>query len=49
MGQMPPFAKDKFFGGIKAAAKQNGLENVTSVSFIDEATGSEMEKLLLQN
>lgn len=47
MSQMPPFAKEKFFGGIKAAAKQNGLEKISAVSFIDSATGAEMEKLPL--
>jgi len=47
MSQMPPFAKEKFFGGIKTAAKQNGLENISRVSFIDEATSSEMESVSL--
>jgi cytochrome c-type biogenesis protein CcmH/NrfG len=47
MSQMPPFAKEKFFSGIKAAAKQNGLEKISSVLFIDHATGAEMEKLPL--
>jgi tetratricopeptide (TPR) repeat protein len=47
MSQMPPFAKEKFFGGLKAAATQNGLEKISRVSFIDEATGAEMESLSL--
>lgn len=42
MEQMPPFAKDKFLGGVKAAAK--GLGTVT---FVDATTGRELEKVTL--
>lgn len=40
MEQMPPFAKDKFLGGVKAAAK--GLDSVT---FIDATDGRALEKV----
>jgi tetratricopeptide (TPR) repeat protein len=45
MAQMPPFAKDKFFSGLKSAAERNGLADVRSLSFIDAQSGQEMERL----
>lgn len=42
MEQMPPFAKDKFLSGVKGAAAGLG-----SITFIDVATGRELEKVTL--
>jgi cytochrome c-type biogenesis protein CcmH/NrfG len=47
MGQMPPFAKDKFLGGIKSALTQKGVTGVSSIVFTDEETGSTMESIAL--
>ena len=44
MEQMPPFAKDKFLGGVRAAAK--GLQRIV---FLDAASGRELEKVELAN
>jgi len=43
MSQMPPFAKDKFLGGIKSALAQNSLADVTELVFTDAASQSVME------
>jgi Flp pilus assembly protein TadD len=45
MSQMPPFAKEKFFGGVKSGARSAGLKDGTMVVFVDEASGMEMERL----
>jgi tetratricopeptide (TPR) repeat protein len=45
MSQMPPFAKDKFLGGIKSALAQNSLADVTEVVFTDVGSQSVMETL----
>ncbi len=45
MAQMPPFAKEKFFGSVKNSARLAGLEGVTAFVFVDEASGAEMERL----
>ncbi len=45
MAQMPPFAKEKFFSGLKSAAAKNGLADVKALLFIDAQTGQEMERL----
>jgi tetratricopeptide (TPR) repeat protein len=47
MSQMPPFAKDKFLGGIKSALVQNGLAGVNEVVFTDAVSQSAMETLLI--
>lgn len=36
MGAMPPFAKEKFFSGIREFAKERGLESIQTVRFIEE-------------
>lgn len=45
MAQMPPFAKEKFFSGLKSAVERNGLADVGALSFIDAQSGQEMERL----
>lgn len=45
MGQMPPFAKEKFFGTVRAAINSAKLEGVSKISFIDDATGATMEEI----
>lgn len=45
MMQMPPFAKEKFFSGLKSAAERNGLADIRLVSFIDAQSGGEMDRL----
>jgi tetratricopeptide (TPR) repeat protein len=47
MSQMPPFAKDKFLGGIRSALAQNGLAGVKEVVFTDAVSQSAMETLSL--
>lgn len=47
MAQMPPFAKEKFFSGLKSAAERNNLADVRFLSFIDAQSGQEMERLEL--
>ena len=47
MGQMPPFAKEKFFGSLRQAAKASKIDGVRSIVFIDEATENEMEVISL--
>jgi tetratricopeptide (TPR) repeat protein len=48
MAQMPPFAKEKFLSGVKAAIAQNKLSHIQEVVFIDMATGSAMEIVKLE-
>ena len=45
MSQMPPFAKEKFLSGVKAALVQNKLQAVTKVEFTDAASGAVMESV----
>jgi hypothetical protein len=45
MSQMPPFAKEKFLSGVKAALVQNKLQAVTKVEFTEATTGAVMETL----
>jgi len=47
MNQMPPFAKEKFFGSLRTAAKNNHLTEINKLIFIDEQTSSEMESVSL--
>lgn len=47
MNQMPPFAKEKFFGSLRTAAKNNNLTGVERLVFVDELTDSEMETVVL--
>jgi hypothetical protein len=48
MSQMPPFAKEKFLGGVKAALIQNKLQAITKVEFTDAASGAVMESLAVE-
>lgn len=48
MAQMPPFAKDKFFASLKAAAQKHNLSDVRVISFVDEASGQQMESLVMR-
>ena len=45
MAQMPPFAKEKFFGGLKASIAQFGLSNVSALVFVDAGSGAVMERV----
>ncbi len=47
MSQMPPFAKEKFFGSLKKAAQGANLSHVKTLSFIDLASGTVMEQISL--
>lgn len=47
MSQMPPFAKEKFFGSLKKAAEDTKLSQVKTISFIDLASGKVMEQITL--
>ena len=47
MSQMPPFAKEKFFGSLRKAAQEANISSVTTISFIDLATGKTMEQIAL--
>lgn len=48
MAQMPPFAKQKFFAGLKDALIKNGLSHIEQLDFIDAATGSVMESVTVR-
>jgi len=48
MSQMPPFAKEKFLGGVKAALLQNKLQAITKVEFTDAASRAVMESLAVE-
>lgn len=47
MSQMPPFAKEKFFGSLRKAAEQAKITDVKTISFVDLASGKVMEQLAL--
>jgi tetratricopeptide (TPR) repeat protein len=47
MSQMPPFAKEKFFGTLKKAAQDTNISNVKTISFIDLASGKVMDQITL--
>ena len=47
MDQMPPFAKEKFFNGLKDTAEK-GDDSITTVVFLDAASGRELDRLSLQ-
>lgn len=47
MSQMPPFAKEKFVGGVKAAIERNGLVGVEEVVFADASSGAVMESVAI--
>lgn len=48
MRQMPPFAKQKFLGGIKARAQAEQLSEIAKIEFRDAADGSVLETLDLR-
>lgn len=45
MAQMPPFAKQKFFSGIKDALAKSGLTEIEQVEFVDAASVELLERL----
>jgi len=48
MQAMPPFAKEKFFSGLKKAAADTKLDGVKTITFVDVDSGSEMESISLK-
>lgn len=48
MSQMPPFAKEKFFGSLKKAAEETKITQITTISFIDLASGKVMDQITLR-
>lgn len=48
MQAMPPFAKEKFFSGLKKAAADTKLEGVATLAFVDADSGAEMESISLK-
>jgi cytochrome c-type biogenesis protein CcmH/NrfG len=47
MDKMPPFAKEKFFGSLRQAAEAAKLDTISTISFIDVASGATMEQISL--
>lgn len=47
MQAMPPFAKDKFFGGVREKAKLAAVTTLKQIVFLDADTGMEMDKIEL--
>lgn len=45
MAQMPPFAKQKFFSGLKEALTTNELAQVEQLEFVDAASGAVLDRL----
>jgi hypothetical protein len=45
MGQMPPFAKEKFFTTLKNSAATSGIAEGSTLVFIDASSGEEMARL----
>lgn len=45
MGQMPPFAKEKFFTTLKNSAAASGIAAGSTLVFVDASSGAEMERL----
>lgn len=43
MDKMPPFAKQKFFQGLKTALAKNGLGSVKRIKFVDVDSGQELD------
>jgi len=48
MQAMPPFAKEKFFSGLKKEAADTKLDGVKTITFVDVDSGSEMESISLK-
>jgi len=45
MAQMPPFAKQKFFTGLKDSLVNNNLTEIERIEFVDSGSGAVMETL----
>ena len=45
---MPPFAKEKFFGGIKAFVSSHPELGINEVVFVEATTGKELDRLKVQ-
>jgi tetratricopeptide (TPR) repeat protein len=43
MNKMPPFAKQKFFQGLKRALAENGLDSVKKIEFVDVDSGQGLD------
>jgi tetratricopeptide (TPR) repeat protein len=48
MAQMPPFAKQKFFTGLKEALAQSNLSQIEQLEFVDAGSGEVMERLKIR-
>jgi cytochrome c-type biogenesis protein CcmH/NrfG len=46
MDKMPPFAKQKFFAGLRAALDRNTLKHIKRIEFLDAESGRELDVLL---
>ena len=49
MQAMPPFAKEKFFNGLKGKAESARRSGVRKITFIDVTTGTEMDSITLSD
>lgn len=49
MQAMPPFAKEKFFNGLKQKADSARRSGIRKISFVDSSTGTEMESVTLSD
>ena len=45
MSAMPPFAKDKFFGGIRALTQKGGFSGIKKIVFVDNGSGETLDTL----
>lgn len=48
MQMMPPFAKEKFFAGVRKSVESASATELTKIEFVDQATGATMEALALK-
>ena len=48
MDKMPPFAKEKFFGGLKSFVESEGLEEIKEIVFVDQGSGKVMDTLTIK-
>lgn len=48
MQMMPPFAKEKFFSNVRKSVEAASAAELTTIEFVDLATGSTMESLTLK-
>jgi hypothetical protein len=48
MQAMPPFAKEKFYSGIRAKVKEAQVPTLKEIQFLDADSGLEMDKLAIE-